>query len=186
MEDVHGKEISLQYVTVKIPGHKPRGSKTVNSSSISEPFVNLSISSKIIFFYRCYFRWCDEIRFNQIYLNSVKSQHFFMNKEKFISTIWIKKFITSKFVNLFNFFFLKSIEMIVYVFYRYHSQNSNFIFWTSVLWLSFIFIFGIITVNFHFFNFLGSQYKEKRCSDKVLLTAFEVFKEPNSKSASNK
>ncbi|KAK7576100.1 hypothetical protein V9T40_012386 [Parthenolecanium corni] len=75
MEDVHGKEISLQYVTVKIPGHKPRGSKTVNSSSISEPFVNLSISS--------------------------------------------------------------------------------------------------------------SQYKEKRCSDKVLLTAFEVFKEPNSKSASN-
>lgn len=74
MEDVHGKEISLQYVTVKIPGQKPRGSKTVNSTTISEPFINLSISN--------------------------------------------------------------------------------------------------------------SQYKEKRCSDKVLLTAFEVFKEPNSKTAS--
>lgn len=47
MEDVHGKEISLQYVTVKIPGQKPRGSKTVNTSTISEPFVNLSISSKL-------------------------------------------------------------------------------------------------------------------------------------------
>ncbi len=46
MEDVHGKEISLQYVTVKIPGHKPKGSKTVSSNTINEPFVNLSISSK--------------------------------------------------------------------------------------------------------------------------------------------
>lgn len=46
MEDVHGKEISLQYVTVKIPGQKPRGSKTVNTSSINESFVNFSISSK--------------------------------------------------------------------------------------------------------------------------------------------
>lgn len=46
MEDVHGKEISLQYVTVKIPGQKPRGSKTVNTSSMNESFVNFSISSK--------------------------------------------------------------------------------------------------------------------------------------------
>ncbi|XP_060801734.1 centaurin-gamma-1A isoform X2 [Amyelois transitella] len=29
MEDVNGKEISLQYVTVKVPGQKPRGSKSV-------------------------------------------------------------------------------------------------------------------------------------------------------------
>jgi len=35
MEDVHGKEISLQYVTVKVPGQKPRGSKTIMSLSSS-------------------------------------------------------------------------------------------------------------------------------------------------------
>ena len=29
MENIHGKEIFLQYVTVKIPGQKPRGSQTV-------------------------------------------------------------------------------------------------------------------------------------------------------------
>ncbi|XP_065217924.1 centaurin-gamma-1A isoform X1 [Planococcus citri] len=45
MEEVHGKEISLQYVTVKIPGQKPRGSKTVNTSSINDSFVNFSISN---------------------------------------------------------------------------------------------------------------------------------------------
>lgn len=28
MDDVHGKEISLQYVTVKVPGQKPRGKST--------------------------------------------------------------------------------------------------------------------------------------------------------------
>ncbi|XP_071443534.1 centaurin-gamma-1A [Hetaerina americana] len=33
MDDVHGKEISLQYVTVKVPGQKPRGSKSVLSST---------------------------------------------------------------------------------------------------------------------------------------------------------
>ena len=27
MDDSHGKEISLQYVTVKVPGQKPRGSR---------------------------------------------------------------------------------------------------------------------------------------------------------------
>ena len=32
MEDVHGKEISLQYTTVKVPGMKPRGSKVVGTS----------------------------------------------------------------------------------------------------------------------------------------------------------
>ena len=41
MSNVHGKEIPLQYVTVKVPGQKPRGSRTVpqtnphNSSSVS-------------------------------------------------------------------------------------------------------------------------------------------------------
>ncbi|XP_038222902.1 centaurin-gamma-1A isoform X2 [Zerene cesonia] len=29
MEDVNGKEIALQYVTVKVPGQKPRGSKSI-------------------------------------------------------------------------------------------------------------------------------------------------------------
>ncbi|XP_014245359.1 centaurin-gamma-1A isoform X2 [Cimex lectularius] len=33
MEDVHGKEIPLQYVTVKVPGQKPRGSKTIVQSN---------------------------------------------------------------------------------------------------------------------------------------------------------
>lgn len=55
MEDVHGKEISLQYVTVKVPGQKPRGSKTITASSssnhhhhsngISEHLSNISISN---------------------------------------------------------------------------------------------------------------------------------------------
>lgn len=41
MENIHGKEISLQYVTVKVPGQKPRGSRTIGnlpngSSSASE------------------------------------------------------------------------------------------------------------------------------------------------------
>lgn len=50
MEDVHGKEISLQYVTVKVPGQKPRGSKSIitvagtnGSSSINEGLGGLSI-----------------------------------------------------------------------------------------------------------------------------------------------
>lgn len=33
MDDVHGKEISLQYVTVKVPGQKPRGSKSIITNS---------------------------------------------------------------------------------------------------------------------------------------------------------
>ncbi|XP_025408170.1 centaurin-gamma-1A isoform X1 [Sipha flava] len=56
MEDVHGKEISLQYVTVKVPGQKPRGSKTImslsstnhhhgSSNGISEHMSNISISN---------------------------------------------------------------------------------------------------------------------------------------------
>lgn len=40
MEDVHGKEISLQYVTVKVPGQKPRGSKTIMSLSSSSSSTN--------------------------------------------------------------------------------------------------------------------------------------------------
>jgi hypothetical protein len=41
MDDSHGKEISLQYVTVKVPGQKPRGSRgtqsqpTTNSGAFS-------------------------------------------------------------------------------------------------------------------------------------------------------
>lgn len=50
MNDIHGKEISLQYVTVKVPGQKPRGSKSIitvagtnGSSSINEGLGGLSI-----------------------------------------------------------------------------------------------------------------------------------------------
>ncbi|XP_016961913.1 centaurin-gamma-1A isoform X2 [Drosophila biarmipes] len=42
MDDVHGKEIPLQYVTVKVPGQKPRGSKSIitNSALTSSLMVN--------------------------------------------------------------------------------------------------------------------------------------------------
>ncbi|XP_058060428.1 centaurin-gamma-1A isoform X1 [Anopheles bellator] len=33
MDDVHGKEVSLQYVTVKVPGQKPRGTKSIITNS---------------------------------------------------------------------------------------------------------------------------------------------------------
>lgn len=33
MENIHGKEISLQYVTVKVPGQKPRGSRSVPAAN---------------------------------------------------------------------------------------------------------------------------------------------------------
>uniref|UniRef100_A0AAR5QFE7 Uncharacterized protein n=1 Tax=Dendroctonus ponderosae TaxID=77166 RepID=A0AAR5QFE7_DENPD len=56
MDDVHGKEISLQYVTVKVPGEKPRGSKSIVtvssqgyggcSSALHENLGSLSLLSK--------------------------------------------------------------------------------------------------------------------------------------------
>lgn len=46
MEDVHGKEIPLQYVTVKIPGLKPKGCKSAPSTNgINEGLTNISISN---------------------------------------------------------------------------------------------------------------------------------------------
>ncbi|XP_046683093.1 centaurin-gamma-1A isoform X3 [Homalodisca vitripennis] len=48
MDDVHGKEISLQYVTVKVPGQKPRGSKTISqptSNGIHDSLGSLSITT---------------------------------------------------------------------------------------------------------------------------------------------
>ncbi|CAG9864076.1 unnamed protein product [Phyllotreta striolata] len=53
MDDVHGKEIPLQYVTVKVPGQKPRGSKSIitvagggHYTSVSESFGGLSLAGK--------------------------------------------------------------------------------------------------------------------------------------------
>ncbi|XP_066138052.1 centaurin-gamma-1A isoform X1 [Euwallacea fornicatus] len=56
MDDVHGKEISLQYVTVKVPGQKPRGSKSIatvsgqgyagSGSHLHENLGSLSLMSK--------------------------------------------------------------------------------------------------------------------------------------------
>lgn len=51
MEDVHGKEVPLQCVTVKLPGQKPRGSKTIlptssstsAASSLAEGLGNLAM-----------------------------------------------------------------------------------------------------------------------------------------------
>lgn len=60
MENVHGKEISLQYVTVKVPGQKPRGSKSIittlpgghsaynNGSHLNDGIGGLSLSSKYL------------------------------------------------------------------------------------------------------------------------------------------
>ena len=41
MENIHGKEIPLQCVTVKVPGQKPRGSRTVPSLNGSSTQSNL-------------------------------------------------------------------------------------------------------------------------------------------------
>ncbi|KAG5891813.1 hypothetical protein JTB14_027776 [Gonioctena quinquepunctata] len=53
MDDVHGKEISLQYVTVKVPGQKPRGSKSIITvaggnchNAINEGLGGLSLINK--------------------------------------------------------------------------------------------------------------------------------------------
>ncbi|XP_044755941.1 centaurin-gamma-1A isoform X2 [Coccinella septempunctata] len=53
MDDVHGKEISLQYVTVKVPGQKPRGSRSIitvvganGSNVINDGIGGLSIGAK--------------------------------------------------------------------------------------------------------------------------------------------
>lgn len=51
MDDAHGKEIALQYVTVKIPGQKPRGSKLILTNSTlampTHPFKKTSSGSKL-------------------------------------------------------------------------------------------------------------------------------------------
>lgn len=41
MDDIHGKEIALNCVTVKMPGQKPRGSKSILTNSILTSSVNL-------------------------------------------------------------------------------------------------------------------------------------------------
>jgi hypothetical protein len=33
MDDIHGKDVDLHYVTVKVPGQKPRGSKSIITNS---------------------------------------------------------------------------------------------------------------------------------------------------------
>lgn len=47
MDDSHGKDIPLQYVTVKVPGQKPRGSKSIITNSVlkngGEGFSGLSL-----------------------------------------------------------------------------------------------------------------------------------------------
>ena len=45
MENSHGKEISLQYVTVKVPGQKPRGSRTVPNSASANNTSESSVST---------------------------------------------------------------------------------------------------------------------------------------------
>lgn len=45
MDDVHGKEIPLQYVTVKVPGQKPRGSKSIMTSNQGSNGLNEGLNS---------------------------------------------------------------------------------------------------------------------------------------------
>ncbi|KAJ6647485.1 Centaurin-gamma-1A, partial [Pseudolycoriella hygida] len=46
MDDVHGKEVSLQYVTVKVPGRqKPRGSKSIITNSALTSSINFNWKS---------------------------------------------------------------------------------------------------------------------------------------------
>lgn len=42
MEDLHGKEVLLQYVTVKVPGQKPRGSKSIITNSALTSSINFN------------------------------------------------------------------------------------------------------------------------------------------------
>ena len=42
MSNVHGKEIPMQYVTVKVPGQKPRGSRTVQPQQSLNPHASES------------------------------------------------------------------------------------------------------------------------------------------------
>lgn len=39
MNDANGKEILLQYVTVKVPGKTPKGSKSYNAQGMVSLFV---------------------------------------------------------------------------------------------------------------------------------------------------
>ena len=48
MENLNGKEIFLQYVTVKIPGQKPRGSQTITTIHPSVNYQNIQESPSII------------------------------------------------------------------------------------------------------------------------------------------
>jgi hypothetical protein len=45
MDDSHGKEISLQYVTVKVPGQKPRGSRGTQSQPTTNSAAFSSVAS---------------------------------------------------------------------------------------------------------------------------------------------
>ena len=47
MSNVHGKEIPLQYVTVKVPGQKPRGSRTVPQTNPQVSGSNLDPTSNL-------------------------------------------------------------------------------------------------------------------------------------------
>ncbi|CAB4054353.1 AGAP [Lepeophtheirus salmonis] len=44
MDNIHGKEISLQYVTVKVPGQKPRGSRTIPQTNPNLENNNLKLT----------------------------------------------------------------------------------------------------------------------------------------------
>ena len=47
MEDVNGKEIELQYVTVKVPGQRPRGSRSILSLQQQQQQQQHSVASPI-------------------------------------------------------------------------------------------------------------------------------------------
>lgn len=94
MNDTNGKEILLQYVTVKVPGKTPKGSKSSNAQGIKSLYSIFSILNKLIlhsfYIYICFIFTEDSFEFSIISLEN-KTWHFEANnaedRDSWISAI---------------------------------------------------------------------------------------------------
>ncbi|KAJ8888273.1 hypothetical protein PR048_007760 [Dryococelus australis] len=182
MDDVHGKEISLQYVTVKVPGQKPRGSKSMNTATgtnngISDGFSGLTITSG---------SWNGSVNNsgdpcinaprallvhgrssiglppNQDSEGDVKCPSSFSQGDQ-----WCNARTSSSAGH-------SEVQQVV-------GQRSGAA-RTSACYLVIFLDSAVQTEEHDTINYvLGFQNKEKRFTDKVLLTAFELLKEPGSR-----
>ncbi len=48
MNNIQGKEIPLQYVTVKVPGQKPRGTRVISMTTSHNSFVLSESTAKVM------------------------------------------------------------------------------------------------------------------------------------------